>query len=704
MRVFTDETATFQDKLNVIKNQLTLALEPLGNHIIKIALEYMPELADATGKLSIDFSDATIKAGLLVAGLGPLILVLGSVTAAIGSIIGAVRLLIGFLSGPAGLLIALSSAGIALLEYTGQISKVETGTKDAAQTMKEFSEQIRNMTLEQLNSELVHSENMMKNFRAQILNVREELAYLASERARILQENIIYTSFGGEEAFTKRNDERTGKLEKQIKVLEANAKLYEQQVEEIKSRKEALENLAPTAKTPITTSTGTKIGGGKSSQSSRGAGSNKSPIDEFVEISQDKIKYLNADGNEFLDKLKELQSKTKILSSDWKKLEDFRISIDDKTFNDKIQSIQDRIKYLNENGADYLPELKKLSEEYDTLSDKGKKLFDTIKSIEDTAYSKKWSDYAWEFSEGLLKAEEYANLLKEELSNLEVNSDKWREKFSEYQNVQTDEVQKTIQALNDSLEKGTINGDLYKTALQSIIEEFSDFPNVAKAATDAQNEFDKQTQNATTSINTQLSNALKDAQKDFRGLIGDGIIETCSAFTQAVVYGEDFGEALTKIGEKIVAATVQMLALAAAMKIVNALTGGIFGGNTNTLGAGMLITPNAKGNIFKFSHGGIVNKPTLFPMANGMGLMGEVPGKSEAVMPLTRDNQGRLGVYASATNTAPTVIVNVENQSSQPVTATQGVTTFDEQFNRAVVQVLLRDQATNGPISRNYRR
>ncbi len=60
------------------------------------------------------------------------------------------------------------------------------------------------------------------------------------------------------------------------------------------------------------------------------------------------------------------------------------------------------------------------------------------------------------------------------------------------------------------------------------------------------------------------------------------------------------------------------------------------------------IFPSANGNVYAnnkivpFAAGGIVNKPTLFPMANGMGLMGEAG--PEAIMPLKRGSGGRLGV------------------------------------------------------------
>lgn len=78
------------------------------------------------------------------------------------------------------------------------------------------------------------------------------------------------------------------------------------------------------------------------------------------------------------------------------------------------------------------------------------------------------------------------------------------------------------------------------------------------------------------------------------------------------------------------------------------------------LGAFGIDVASAKGNVFeggevqKYAYGGIVNKPTLFPMANGMGLMGEAG--AEAIMPLKRGKDGRLGVTAQG---GGSTVVNV---------------------------------------------
>ena len=77
--------------------------------------------------------------------------------------------------------------------------------------------------------------------------------------------------------------------------------------------------------------------------------------------------------------------------------------------------------------------------------------------------------------------------------------------------------------------------------------------------------------------------------------------------------------------------------------------------------------PSANGNVFAqnkvvpFAYGGVVNKPTLFPLANGTGLMGEAG--PEAIMPLRRSRSGRLGVEAAGGGAA-NVTVNVDASGS----------------------------------------
>lgn len=59
-----------------------------------------------------------------------------------------------------------------------------------------------------------------------------------------------------------------------------------------------------------------------------------------------------------------------------------------------------------------------------------------------------------------------------------------------------------------------------------------------------------------------------------------------------------------------------------------------------------------------FAQGGIIDRPTVFPMANGLGLAGE-GGRQEAILPLSRTASGDLGVRAvDGARTTVTIINN----------------------------------------------
>jgi phage-related minor tail protein len=62
-------------------------------------------------------------------------------------------------------------------------------------------------------------------------------------------------------------------------------------------------------------------------------------------------------------------------------------------------------------------------------------------------------------------------------------------------------------------------------------------------------------------------------------------------------------------------------------------------------------------NITPFAKGGVVAAPTYFPLGRGLGVMGE--RGTEAVMPLARGPDGRLGVAASGGGRAVNVVVNI---------------------------------------------
>ena len=98
-----------------------------------------------------------------------------------------------------------------------------------------------------------------------------------------------------------------------------------------------------------------------------------------------------------------------------------------------------------------------------------------------------------------------------------------------------------------------------------------------------------------------------------------------------------------------------------------------------------------QGKVTPFAYGGVVSKPTLFPMANGAGLMGEAG--PEAIMPLRRDRSGRLGVEAVSGGVG-NVVVNVDASGSSVEGDAQGVNQLGKAIGIAVQSELVKQKTS----------
>ncbi len=98
-----------------------------------------------------------------------------------------------------------------------------------------------------------------------------------------------------------------------------------------------------------------------------------------------------------------------------------------------------------------------------------------------------------------------------------------------------------------------------------------------------------------------------------------------------------------------------------AMKPVQNALGGMVANGMNTLLGGMMPFANGgaftQGRVMPFAKGGVVSSPTNFAMRGGLGLMGEAG--PEAIMPLARGADGRLGVQAAGNSRPMTVVMNI---------------------------------------------
>ena len=117
------------------------------------------------------------------------------------------------------------------------------------------------------------------------------------------------------------------------------------------------------------------------------------------------------------------------------------------------------------------------------------------------------------------------------------------------------------------------------------------------------------------------------------------------------------------------------------------------------LGTAAKVTGSAKGNVIAknkivpYAMGGIVNKPTLFPMANGAGLMGEAG--PEAIMPLRRGKNGKLGVEASG-GTTSNIVVNVDASGSSVEGDSEQASQLGKAIGAAVQQELVKQKRPGG--------
>lgn len=124
-------------------------------------------------------------------------------------------------------------------------------------------------------------------------------------------------------------------------------------------------------------------------------------------------------------------------------------------------------------------------------------------------------------------------------------------------------------------------------------------------------------------------------------------------FSRAVVNGRQFDDVIRSLGTRLT-----QLALQAALKpLESAVTSSLGGvldkgiGSLTSALSGNLLSASASGNVVAggavrpFADGGVIAAPTYFPLGRGTGLMGEKG--AEAIMPLARGPDGRLGVQAA---------------------------------------------------------
>ena len=199
------------------------------------------------------------------------------------------------------------------------------------------------------------------------------------------------------------------------------------------------------------------------------------------------------------------------------------------------------------------------------------------------------------------------------------------------------------------------------------------------------------------SIGTLGANLSNVTQTAFKGL-EDAIVSLTTTGTFS------FRQFAQSIIEEITRMVTRMLIIAPLLRSVQSMFGGGGGGGllgvASTLSKTIGFGASAMGNVFaqngiqKFARGGIVDKPTMFPFAKGIGLMGEAG--PEAIMPLRRGRDGRLGVQAANGGGAVSVTVNVDAAGSNVQGDGNQANQLGKAIGIAVQQELIKQKRPGG--------
>lgn len=228
----------------------------------------------------------------------------------------------------------------------------------------------------------------------------------------------------------------------------------------------------------------------------------------------------------------------------------------------------------------------------------------------------------------------------------------------------------------------------------------------------------EQMQTSTESANNESKNASKEsviASKQMVSAVtaaGIGIMGIASGTKEGMISGIMM---LTTAALQI----FSMMAAQTAASSSASSAGGIFGAIASIFAAKGAVVGG--GTISSYSNS-IVTKPTPFLFSQkfakgGVGLMGEVPGKAEAILPLTQSSNGRYGVDAHGIGGGEQhITINImdsdgRTRESFNVTNNQGQPDFVATFKKAVqkdigtygtgINRALRRQGLRTPVMKN---
>ncbi len=167
----------------------------------------------------------------------------------------------------------------------------------------------------------------------------------------------------------------------------------------------------------------------------------------------------------------------------------------------------------------------------------------------------------------------------------------------------------------------------------------------------------------------QMKRSLSDTGRDLGSLEKGISLGLRKAFDGLAFDGMKLSDALGSVARSMVGTAYK-----AAVRPVTEQVGGLVSTGVGSLVSGLLPFGKggsfAQGRVMPFANGGVVNGPVSFPMRGGAGLMGEAG--PEAIMPLARGADGRLGVRTQGGGSPVNVTMNISTPDVAGFQRSQG--------------------------------
>jgi len=244
-----------------------------------------------------------------------------------------------------------------------------------------------------------------------------------------------------------------------------------------------------------------------------------------------------------------------------------------------------------------LEELRRYAEEVYALVERNKRQQQEMAKAAEAAaqgIEKFWREMSWEYQQGLLSAEEYLAMLKNEVAGLQVNTDEWRNRFAELQRVASEIATVQFEQLAESLRKGVITAEEFSLSVEELKTQFEGLPLVVGM-------LDEQMQATLQNVNTNTSQTVD--------LVKDLGMTFQSAFENAIIGGQDLRSVLSGLLEDIARLLLRLYVI---QPLVNSITGmfsGMLGVPATVMHGGGVV--GSAGSLALVPAGLFVNAPKL---------------------------------------------------------------------------------------------